>query len=142
MYQLFQPIGGVRASVSPQTILKGRCDLPCRVLARSVTRYSPLSATAPRMMPLGVQLQAGRQSLGGELHRPLAGGGNAIEERMLRATGIDGGPVDFRRRARRRREQGGLFRLTYDGKGKKEKQQKRGRGFHREGFHFKSQRWL
>ena len=40
MYQLFQPMCGVKASVSPQTILNFRSAWPQAFLARSVTVYS------------------------------------------------------------------------------------------------------
>ena len=71
---------------------------------------------------VGVERQAGGKSVGRELHRPLARGRNAVQERMVWTAGIDLGAVDLRRRARWRREQHGLFfcRRSYRGKEKKQ----------------------
>ena len=76
MYQLFQPMGGVRASVSPQTIFMGRSAWPWPFFARSVTGYSPFSAIAPRMMPVAASSAspAGSPSAANSIgRRPVAG---------------------------------------------------------------------
>ena len=89
-FQLFQPSGGVRAMASPQTILNFRCALPravCRPQRDHV--FAALAENSGDLTGFRVELQAGGQVVGGELHRPLAGGGNGD-------TGTDG------RAARRR----------------------------------------
>ena len=68
-YQWFQPIGGVSARVSPQTILNCRSALPWALPARSVTAYSPRRATEPVMMPV---LRIEREPLGQVLGRERA----------------------------------------------------------------------
>ena len=53
VYQSFQPIGGVRASVSPTTIASGRCATPWAFVAESVTAHVPaLAGLLPVMMPV------------------------------------------------------------------------------------------
>ena len=110
MYQLFQPMWGVRAKVSPQTILNFRSASPRTFLARNVTTYSPRSLDrAGDLAGLRIDVQALGQTIDGELHRPPAGGGDGEQERMPRPHAEDSGPVDPRRRRRLGREDHGLI---------------------------------
>ena len=53
VYQSFQPIGGVRASVSPTTIVSARSSRPEPFSAFSVTAYRPRSSgVRPVRMPV------------------------------------------------------------------------------------------
>ena len=53
VYQSFQPIGGVSASVSPTAITKGRNTLPCDEDAESLTSYRPgFAGLVPEMIPV------------------------------------------------------------------------------------------
>src|SRR5690349_19822758 len=51
-FQLFHPIGGVRAIVSPHTILSGRSVLPRALRTRRVTTWLPFSFRTPVRRPL------------------------------------------------------------------------------------------
>src|SRR5277367_2212055 len=51
-FQLFQPIGGVSAILSPTTILNFRLAAPREFFARNVTTYSPALVNAPVMRPV------------------------------------------------------------------------------------------
>ena len=76
MYQLFQPMCGVRASVSPQTILNFRSACPRAFLARNVTTYSPRSLSEPVIWPVcgSTFNPAGRSSTANSIGRwPVAG---------------------------------------------------------------------
>ncbi len=53
-YQLFQPMWGVRASVSPQTILNGREAVPRALAAVKVTRWVPGADREPVIRPVAV----------------------------------------------------------------------------------------
>ena len=82
MYQLFQPMCGVRARVSPQTIRNGRLAVPRRigdleddiVSARAVEPAADLAGLRVELEPLG-------QPLGRVAERPLAGGRDLEQER-------------------------------------------------------------
>src|SRR5882724_4863470 len=51
-FQLFQPIGGVSAILSPTTILNFRFAVPSELFARNVTTYSPALVNVPVMWPV------------------------------------------------------------------------------------------
>src|SRR6266566_6950851 len=51
-FQLFQPIGGVRAISSPTTIRNFFLSDPLPFLARKVTEYSPVFPKTPVICPL------------------------------------------------------------------------------------------
>src|SRR5260370_18492215 len=51
-FQLFHPIGGLSAIVSPTTILNFRLAAPREFFARKVTRYSPLLSSVPVIRPV------------------------------------------------------------------------------------------
>src|SRR5438552_13831980 len=53
-FQLFQPIGGVSAMVSPMTILSFLSSEPLSLLARSLTTKSPGESTVPVIRPVFV----------------------------------------------------------------------------------------
>ena len=109
-YQLFQPMCGVRASVSPQTILNLRFALPSWLAARNVTTYLPGFSIRPWIWPVcGVDRQALRQMVHGERHRPVARRRNREQERMPGPHAEDARPVDARRVRRLGREDDGLF---------------------------------
>ena len=110
MYQLFQPMCGVRARVSPQTILNFRSAWPKALLARNVTAYSPRSLIEPVIWPVcGSTFKPSGRPIDGKLHRPLAGGGDGEQEGMARPHAEDSGPVDPRRLRRLGREDHRLF---------------------------------
>ena len=93
MYQLFQPICGVRAKVSPQTILNFRSALPSALAARNITSYVPGCLIAPVIWPVSrIDFQALRQAVDRELHRPLAGGGDRQQKRVSRPHAEHPGP--------------------------------------------------
>src|SRR5690349_16637878 len=76
MFQLFQPIGGVRAMVSPTTILKERFVSPRRFFAWSVSTYSPGFAMEPEILPVleSTAIPSGRFSAENVIGRlPVAG---------------------------------------------------------------------
>src|SRR6185312_10774870 len=50
-FQLFQPIGGVSAILSPTIILNFRFVFPSAFFARNVTVYSPFLSRRPEMRP-------------------------------------------------------------------------------------------
>src|SRR6266481_2797066 len=50
-FQLFQPMGGVRAMVSPTTMRNFFSARPAEFLARRVTVYSPSFFSAPEISP-------------------------------------------------------------------------------------------
>src|SRR4051812_15543722 len=54
MYQLFHPIGGVSAIVSPQTILSVRLATPLAFFAITVTACSPTLSSFPVICPVEV----------------------------------------------------------------------------------------
>ncbi len=95
IYQLFQPIGGVRARVSPQTILNFRTASPRRVLGPESDHVSAAilnQAGDPAAPP--IDLQPFRQIVHGELHRPPARGGDGEQERVSGPHAENLGPVD------------------------------------------------
>ena len=53
-YQLFQPMCGVRARVSPQTIVNGRETVPRALAAVKVTPWTPGAASEPVIRPVAV----------------------------------------------------------------------------------------
>ena len=84
--------------MSPETIFSVRSALPCWFSARKLIRYSPRGGDVPRMMPLaGSSCERSGQPLGGKADGPLAGGRNAVQERIARAAAVDLRAVDVRR---------------------------------------------
>ena len=74
-YQLFQPMCGVRARVSPTTIRKGRFAVPWRLVAVRVTACVPGTATDPAIRPVAGSRRrpAGRPSAAKRIGRsPVA----------------------------------------------------------------------
>src|SRR5438309_1949403 len=63
-FQLFQPIGGVRAILSPTTIFNFRLVFPIAFFARKVTLYSPFLSRRPEMRPVSASTRnpAGKPS--------------------------------------------------------------------------------
>ena len=75
---------------SPLTIFSGRDARPWRVLRVQHERIgAALGSRAAEDAGGRVELQTGRQILRGELHRPAAGGWNAVKERMPGAAAVD-----------------------------------------------------
>ena len=76
MYQLFQPMCGVNARVSPQTIFSGRRASPSALRARNVTTYWPRFSIAPVIWPVcrSTFNPSGRSSTANSMgRRPVAG---------------------------------------------------------------------
>ena len=72
--------------MSPQTILNGRLASPAAFFARNVTTYSPrFFKRAGDLAGRRIDFQPFGQTVNGELHRPLAGGGNGEQERTFPA---------------------------------------------------------
>ena len=109
-YQLFQPMCGVRASVSPQTILNLRFALPSWLAARNVTTYSPGFSIRPWIWPVWASTVRpfGRWSTANVIG-PVARRRNREQERMPRVDAEDARAVDARRARRLGREDDGLF---------------------------------
>ena len=97
-FQLFQPIGGVSAIWSPQTMRKGFSAEPRVFSARNITANVPLFRKCPGdAAGAGVQLQALWKLFRGKIHRPVAGGGNGEQERRAGAHAEDVRSIDARR---------------------------------------------
>ena len=92
-------MGGVSASVSPASSLNGRSAFALRVLrpASVIAILSALRRGAGDDAGVGVEREPGRQPVGRELHRPLAGAGDAVQERMAGPGPVDLRAVDARR---------------------------------------------
>ena len=117
-YQLFQPMCGVRASVSPQTILNLRFALPSWLAARKVTTYSPGFSIRPWIWPVWAStVRPFGQMVHGKRHRAVARRRNREQERMPRMDAEDARPVDARRAGRLGSEDDGVFvRRADDGR--------------------------
>ena len=84
-YQLFQPMCGVRASVSPQTILKlalGRAEAVGGLERDDV--FAAAAASEPVIWPVAAStVKPFGQIVDGECHRPLARGRNGEQKRAI-----------------------------------------------------------
>ena len=104
-FQLFHPIGGVSAIVSPMTILSGFSSVPRSFLAWSVTLNSPaVFDDAGYASGVGVDLQSIGKTIRAEGQRPIARGRHGVKERPAGTLAINSRPIDAQRGGHRWRE--------------------------------------
>ena len=114
--------------MSPLTILNFFSAFPAAFSAQRHDVFAVGRIHAGDDAGLRVQREPGRQIVGREGHRPLAGGGNAVDEGVARAAAVNGGPVDARLGRRFGRENDGRFARQIDGLGLFAGDEKRGVG--------------